>query len=178
MTPQNATGAQVPAETAPERRDAPVAQPPRPQAAVESGTKPEVPNTAPLRDLKFQVTGGEQRVEVRLSERGGEVKLTVRTPDNVLATSLRDNLPTLSARLAESGFKSEAWHPAALSANEWRNTNESAAGSASHDANPQPRGQDRDPHDGGGQRPPKSPEEPIAHKEKGKDFAWLMSSLR
>ena len=128
--------------------------------------------------MKFEVTGGERRVEVRLSERGGEVKMTVRTPDANLASTLRENLPALSARLAESGFKSEAWHPAASSTNERRHTAESSAGGASQDANSQPRQQDREPQDGAGQRRPQSPQEPILQKQKGRDFAWLMSSLR
>jgi hypothetical protein len=178
MIPHAAPDAQAGAETAPERPDTTAAKPVRPQDAMESETKPEAAKATPVRDMKFEVTGGERRVEVRLSERGGEVKMTVRTPDAHLASTLRENLPALSARLAESGFKSEAWHPAAASTSQWRHTAESSAGGASQDANSQPREQDREPQDGAGQRRPKSPQEPIPQKEKGRDFAWLMSSLR
>jgi hypothetical protein len=128
--------------------------------------------------MKFEVTGGDQRVEVRLSERAGEVKMTVRTADEPLASSLRENLPTLSARLADGGLKNEAWHPAASSPHELRNTAEASARDASQDANAQPRQQDREPQGGAGQRRPKAPEEIAPQKEKGKDFAWLMSTLR
>jgi hypothetical protein len=131
-----------------------------------------------VRDIKFEITGGERRVEVRLSERGGEVKMTVRTPDTHLASALRENLPTLSSRLAESGFKSEAWHPAASSTNELRHTAESAAGDASRDSHTPHREQNRDSQDGAGQRRPKSPQELLPQQQKGRDFAWLMSSLR
>jgi hypothetical protein len=178
MIPPTAPDAQVRVETAPHRSDATAAQPVRPQEAMESETKPEAAKANPVRDMKFEVTGGERRVEVRLSERGGEVKMTVRTPDANLASTLRENLPALSARLAESGFTSEAWHPAAASPNGQRHTAESAAGSPSQDANPQPRQQDRNPQDGAGHRRPHSSQEPISQKQKGTDFAWLMSSLR
>jgi hypothetical protein len=149
---------------------------------MDRAAEPEALKAPLARDLKFEVTGGQQRVEVRLSERAGEVRMTVRTADEPLADTLRENLPALSARLAESGFKSEAWHPAASSTDELRHTAESAARGASHDANrdadAQPRQQDREPPDGGAQRRPKSPQETAPQKEKGKDFPWLISSLR
>jgi hypothetical protein len=178
MIPHVVPDAPARPETVPERADTAAAKPVRPQDALDSESRPEAVKTTPVRDLKFEVTGGERRVEVRLSERGGEVKMTVRTPDTQLAGTLRENLPALSARLAESGFKSEAWHPAASSTNEWRHTAESSAGGAAQDANAQPREQGRESQDGAGQRRPKSPQELTPQKEKGRDFAWLMSSLR
>jgi hypothetical protein len=180
--PQASPDAQVRAEPAPQRPPAADAKPVRPQDAMDRAAEPEALKAPLARDLKFEVTGGQQRVEVRLSERAGEVRMTVRTADEPLADTLRENLPALSARLAESGFKSEAWHPAASSTDELRHTAESAARGASHDANrdadAQPRQQDREPPDGGAQRRPKSPQETAPQKEKGKDFPWLISSLR
>ena len=182
MIPHAEPDTQVRAETAPERTDTTAAKPVRPQDAMESETKPEAAKATSVRDMKFEVTGGERRVEVRLSERAGEVKMTVRTADAPLASTLRENLPALTARLAESGFKSQAWHPAASSPNELRHTAESSAGGAAHDtnqdANADPREPDREPQDGAGQRRPKSPQEAAPQKEKGRDFAWLISSLR
>jgi hypothetical protein len=182
MIPHAEPDTQVRAEMAPERTDTTAAKPVRPQDAMESETKPEAAKATSVRDMKFEVTGGERRVEVRLSERAGEVKMTVRTADAPLASTLRENLPALSARLAESGFKSQAWHPAASSPNELRHTAESSAGGAAHDtnqdANADPREPDREPQDGAGQRRPKSSQEAAPQKEKGRDFAWLMSSLR
>src|ERR1019366_962849 len=149
---------------------------------MDGAAKPEAVKGPAVHDMKFEVTGGEQRVEERLAGRPGEVKITVGPADEPRATTLRENLPALSARLAESGFKSEAWHPAASSTNELRHTAESGARGASHDNNQdddaQPRQQGREPPDGAGQRRPKSPQEAAPQKEKGKDFAWLMSSLR
>jgi hypothetical protein len=166
------------AESTLERPDGTPATPVRPQDAGVRETRQEGARTAPVRDMKFEVSGGERRVEVRLSERSGEVKMTVRTPDVHLASALRENLPALSSRLAENGFKSDAWHPAASSTNELRHTAESSAGGASQDAHTPNREQNRDSQDGAGQGRPKSPQELLPQQQKGKDFAWLMSSLR
>jgi hypothetical protein len=176
--PHASPDAQVKAETAPDRTDTTAAKPVRPQDAMESETGPEAAKAPLVRDLKLEVGGGEQRVEIRVSERGGEVKMTVRTPDTQLAGALRENLPTLSARLADSGFRSDAWHPAASATNQWRHAGESSAGGASPDANTPSRQQNRQAQDDAGQRRPKSPQEATPQKEKGKDFAWLMSTLR
>ncbi len=178
MIPPASLDAPVRAETAPERPEATLAKPVRPQDVMDGAAKPEAVKAPLVRDMKFEVTAGQQRVEVRLSERAGDVKMTVRTADEPLANTLRENLPALSARLAESGLKSEAWHPVASSNNELRHTAQSAARGASQDADAQPGQQDREPPDGAGQRRPKSPQEATPQKEKGKDFAWLMSSLR
>ncbi len=184
--PQLSPDAQLKAEPAPQRPPAADAKPVRPQDAMDRPAEAEALKAPLARDLKFEVTGGQQRVEVRLSDRGGEVKMTVRTADEPLANTLRENLPSLSARLAESGFKSEAWHPAASSADELRHAAASGARGASHDANhdankdadAQPRQQEREPPDGGAQRRPKSPQQTAPHRQKGEDFSWLISSLR
>ena len=145
---------------------------------MEIETKQEAAKTTPVRDMKFEVVGADRRVEVRLSERQGEMKMTVRTPDVNLATTLRENLPALSTRLAESGFKSETWHPAASSTNEWQHTAEPSKGGAFQDSNTPQREQHRESQDGSGQQHPKRPQEPLPQQQKGRDFAWLMSSLR
>ncbi|MEO8373461.1 MAG: hypothetical protein ABI806_30020, partial [Candidatus Solibacter sp.] len=66
-------------------------------ATLEPEAKLDTPKPGAVRDVKFEVTGDDRRVEVRLSERAGEVKLTVRTSDGPLAGTLRENLPELSA---------------------------------------------------------------------------------
>ena len=162
----------------PEPTAAEPARPTRPQESTRAEAAPETVKGSPVRDMKLELAGGDRRVEVRLSERGGEVKMTVRTPDTHLANALRENLPALSARLAESGFKSDAWHPSASSVSERSHTTDSSANSAFQDANPSPRDQDRQPQQHGGQRQRKNPEEPLPQQQKGRDFAWLMSSLR
>jgi len=153
------------------------AKPVSPKDAMEVQTKPEAAKGAPVRDMRFEVVGVDRRVEVRLSERHGEMKMTVRTPDTNLASTLRENLPALSTRLAESGFKSETWHPAASSTSDWQHAAEPSKGGAFQDSNTPSRQQHRE-SDGGGQQQPKRPQEPVTQQQKGRNFAWLMSSLR
>jgi hypothetical protein len=173
------TETQTRPETPPERPAAEPATPLRtPNATtVENAKEPTKAN--PVHDMKLELTGGERRVEVRLSDRGGEVKMTVRTPDAHLANTLRENLPALSARLAENGYKSEAWHPAASPTGERSHSTEPSSGNAFQDTNnPSHRQQDRQPQDNGGQRHRKNSEETLPKLQKGSDFAWLISSLR
>ena len=173
-----ALDAPVKAESSPQHPEATEAKPVSPKDAMEIQTKPEPAKATAVRDMKFEVVGVDRRVEVRLSERHGEMKMTVRTPDTNLASTLRENLPALSTRLAESGFKSETWHPAASSTSEWQHTAEPSKGGAFQDSNPPPREQHRESQDGGGQQHPKRPQEPVTQQQKGRNFAWLMSSLR
>jgi len=169
---------QMKAAPSPEHAAAEPDRPGGPQESTRAETAPETAKGSSVREMKLELTGGDRRVEVRLSERGGEVKMTVRTPDTHLANVLRENLPTLSARLAESGCKGDAWHPSASSVDQRSHTTDSSANSAFRDANPSPREQDRQPQQHGGQRQRKNPEEPLPQQQKGRDFAWLMSSLR
>jgi hypothetical protein len=89
----------------------PVAEPQR--AAVTAPPEPAPRWSAPAREIRLQVTGGEERVDVRLTEHRGEVQVAVRTPDSRLTEALRNDLPALSARLEQNGFRAETWHPAA-----------------------------------------------------------------
>jgi hypothetical protein len=174
------TAPEVPikAESSLEQPKAAEAKPISPKDALQIQTKPEAAKATSVRDMKFEVVGVDRRVEVRLSERQGEMKMTVRTPDANLATALRENLPALSTRLAESGFKNETWHPAAPSTSEWQHTTESSRSGAFQDSNPPPREQHRESQDGSGHHHPKRDQEPLPQQQKGRDFAWLMSSLR
>jgi hypothetical protein len=153
-------------------------QPAAQSAAPKEVAAPPAPKAGPAaHDIRLEVAGGERRVEVRLTQRGGEVRVAVRTADPRLGVELRENLPTLSSRLTESGFHTETWHPASAATGQSRSA-ETTTGNLTQDANPQSRQQ------GGGQqsdadaRRAKVPEEQIQHKEKGKDFQWLMSTLQ
>ncbi len=170
----------------------PPAPPDRAAAKAEPAThtaappelKPEAPKTLPAHDIKLEVSAADgrsdSRVEVRLSERGGEVKVAVRTADGGLASSLRDNLPALASKLSDSGFKTDTWRQGAASGEWLRHTTETAAGNSAQDSDPQSRQQDQgqqqqqDPD----QRRPKSSQQSNQQDQKGRDFAWLMSTLR
>ena len=119
---------------------------------------------------------GEQRVDVRLTERSGEVLVAVRTPDPQLAGSLREDLPVLSSRLEQAGFRAETWHPAApASENHLRTAEAHAPNTSSQDQNPARQGEQEQQQPPPGQ--PKSPAAKAATSSQRKDFAWLMSQL-
>lgn len=94
----------------PEAREAGEARPAeRPQAEPE-GLLPR--SSEPVRDISLRISdAGQERVEVRLANRAGEMKVAVRTPDAELAGSLRAGLSDLVQRLEHSGFHAEAWTP-------------------------------------------------------------------
>ena len=167
-----------PQDGAPEPAAPPDAAAARPEEpAARTNAKPEV-QAAAAHEIKLEVSGGERRVEVRLSERGGEVRVAVRTPDNHLAGTLRESLPELTARFAESGLRSEIWRPAGTPAGELRHAPETASGNLAQDAESQSRGNGGQAQGDARERQQRSFLEPKNDKEKGKDFAWLMSSLR
>ncbi|MCL5744804.1 MAG: hypothetical protein M1541_12905 [Acidobacteria bacterium] len=102
-----------------------VSEPPRQGEAREAGEarpaerpqpEPEglLPRSSePVRDISLRISdAGQERVEVRLASRAGEVKVAVRTPDAELTGSLRSGLSDLVQRLEHSGFHAEAWTPA------------------------------------------------------------------
>ena len=181
--PEVSTAAPEPAVTA---HPATTPQPPaasdaKPRESVPAAaTEPaaEAPKPAAAHDIKLEVAGqGDQRVEVRVSERAGDMHVEVRTPDSGLAGDLREDLPALASKLEQTGFRAETWHPAGTA--ERLGTVEAAAGAASQNS-------ERQPGHNGGQRErdaqqqpkPKAPEGDTPSQEAGKDFAWLFSSIQ
>jgi hypothetical protein len=71
---------------------------------------PAVPPAGELR-LRLDRTPDEPRVEVRVTERGGEVRVAVRTPDTGLSQDLRQALPELIDSLDRRGYHTEIWRP-------------------------------------------------------------------
>lgn len=156
--------------------------PPRPDPAkgtaephpTSSRPEPAQPVT-PVRDIRLQV-GGERRVDVRVTERGGEVQVAVRTPDSRLAAVLRDELPTLSARLEQSGFHAETWHPDALKIEHAARASEPPASGAASDGRNTGRQNGREEHHPPPRRAPVSDIQREADNPP-KEFSWIFSSL-
>jgi hypothetical protein len=100
-------------------------QPDTPLPAAPSGSAPPspiedkwIPQTqpkpaaAPVNDISLQVTQpGAQKVEVRVVQQSGELRVAVRTGDADLAHGLQQGLSDLVGRLQETGLRAEAWHP-------------------------------------------------------------------
>jgi len=67
-----------------------------------------------------------------MTERAGEIRVLVQTPDHELANSLRSELPDLVGKLRQSGFNAETWRPAPLAQTDGgrRSGADSSAGSS------------------------------------------------
>ena len=71
---------------------------------------------APLKDISFQVGQAQgQKVEVRVTEQAGELRVAVRTGDSEVAQGLRQGLSDLTTKLTENGYRAETWRPGDLS---------------------------------------------------------------
>jgi hypothetical protein len=68
--------------------------------------------TTPAHSISVRLsTDQNPAVEVRVMERGGEVRVAVHSPDAATSESVRANLPDLVARLGQKGYETEIWHP-------------------------------------------------------------------
>lgn len=71
----------------------------------------------PLRDIQVQVGGGPQeRVDVRLVDRSGELHVAVRSGSDELTHDLRQGLTELVGKLETNGYRTEVWRPGTVSA--------------------------------------------------------------
>ena len=145
------------------------------RAAIATPPEPAPLWSAPAREIRLQVSGGEQRVDVRLTEHRGEVQVAVRTPDSRLTEALRSDLPALSARLEQNGFRAETWHPAASRPDHSLLAPEpSSSGSA-------PQGHGGERHSTSQDREPPSRRAPLPEDRSDApppEFSWFLSSLR
>jgi hypothetical protein len=155
-----ASRSEVPAEAAP---PAPI---PQPAAAAPAA-----------HDIKIELNGGGQRVEVRLTERGGDVHVAVRTPDARLSDAMRQDLPALAAKLEQSGFRADGWQPGAANSSE-RRAVETGAGNASQDSQEHAGQNQQQKQDNPQQQQPKNFTNAPNRKSDRKDFAWLLQTYR
>jgi hypothetical protein len=83
-------------------------------AEIEPTRQPPPVHAGDARTISLRLTdAGEQRVELKISDHAGEVKVAVRAADPDLAGSLRENLGDLVHRLEQSGLRADTWHPSA-----------------------------------------------------------------
>ena len=145
-------------------------------AAARLAAVPEpAPSQKVAHDITLELDSGSQRAAVRLVERGGEIHIAVRTPDAGLAADLRQGLPSLAAKLEQTGYRTETWHPGAA----LRHEQGFAAGSTARDGSgPSGQsGQESSRERREGQPQPRETGSRPQPKKEGKDFAWFMSSL-
>jgi hypothetical protein len=134
---------------------APSGSPPSSKAAdlshleTEPTGQPAAPSIHPQAEthaISLRLTDtADQRIELKVTDHAGEVKVAVRTADADLAGSLRENLGDLVHKLEQSGFRAETWHPgqSGTTANDhWENPQEARSSSGNHP------GQQQQPGDG------------------------------
>ncbi len=76
--------------------------------------EPEPPPAPPVsHDVSLRLADGPNNVDIRMSERAGEIRVMVHTADGNLANSMRNELPDLVGKLRQTGYQAETWRPAA-----------------------------------------------------------------
>jgi len=173
------------ASTAPaSSRDPKAEKPAESEAPQLMEPQSEERTTESVRDISLRLTDKDQgSVQVRLSERAGELHVSVRTPDAGLTRGLRDGLSDLVGRLETSGYRAETWQPAGGNASNSHDQShdsssrggqqESGGGSGSgtgHQENA------RDQQERGGQTPKWVSE--LESNLKRSDKAWQPSATR
>ena len=78
---------------------------------VEAQNEPADRTSQAVRDISLNLSTKDQNVQVRLSERAGELHVTVRTPDATLTHGMREGLSDLVGRLEHGGYRAETWQP-------------------------------------------------------------------
>jgi len=120
------------------------------EGTVKTGTANQISISVPA--------GDQQKVEVRLMDRAGEVRVTVRTPDEDLASTLRSDIGSLTGKLNQSGYTTEAFAPS----------------SRGGDFSREQKSADQNPPGGGqGQRSGRDPQQNSQQNSSGKRPAWL-----
>jgi hypothetical protein len=152
-------------------------------ASTEATPEPTAaPTTAAgaAHDIKLELTGGGERVEVRLTERNGDIHVAVRTPDGRLSDAMREDLPALAAKLEQSGFRTDPWQAGAAAGGE-RRAVETGAGNASQDSQ-EHGGQDQQQKQNNPQQQQQQHQREFTNapnrKSDRKDFAWLLQTYR
>ncbi len=154
-------------------------------AVVANSREAEDPLAIPrsAREISLQVSsGGDHKVEVRLVQRDGEVHVSVRTPDTALAHEMRQDLGSLTGKLAQSGYATEHFTPTnnrTSSFSDQRSDTENQNSSHGRDQDPPHggSGQQRQAQDERGKRPAwiDEMEDRLAQRQNDRSTAWLLN---
>jgi len=101
----------------------------------QSIEQPKTPSSS-SRDITIRVPAATERgASVRFVDRGGEIRVSVRTADTELAQTLRGGLSDFVGRLDHSGIRAEVWRPAAIATPQSDAQNDSKNGSQNFPGN-------------------------------------------
>ena len=142
----------------------PTPQPAEPESETTESTRESV------REIALQLSSKDQgNVQVRLSERAGELHVSVRTPDTGLTRGLRDGLTDLVGRLEQQGYRADVGQPSGHSASQDQGRDAHSQGNAS---------QQKDTGSGGGrqQNPQQQQQNPRAPQWVGEIESSLQRS--
>jgi hypothetical protein len=95
--------------------------------------------------VKIPDAAGESAIDLRFVDRGGDIHVSVRTPDAEVAHELRGGLNDLAARLEHAGLRTEVSSPSANGSPAQRDTQDGSPerrGSGRNQSDPQNQGQD------------------------------------
>lgn len=88
------------------------AQPAKAPATSSLEQEDQLTSARPMKEISLQVSSdGDRKVDVRLVQRAGEVLVSVRTQDVALAHEMRQELGSLTGKLAQSGYGTEQFAP-------------------------------------------------------------------
>lgn len=85
--------------------------------SLTAGTQQDVPESAaprtePARDISFRMgSGSANAVDIKLTERAGQIRVAVHSADPALTRSLQANVTELAGKLEKSGFHAETFLP-------------------------------------------------------------------
>jgi hypothetical protein len=123
--------------SAPARQNEPQAQSSQAQSTtMTENEKPITEKSEPVRNIQVQLAGeNSERVNLKMMDVGGELRLSVRTSDPALAQALQDRMPELTGRLEQQNYRTEVWTPR-VAASEQSNASHSGASSSQADSSP------------------------------------------
>lgn len=102
----------TPAPSLPAVREAKAESSPASGPLMQEPLHPEPKSQAPMRTLALEFTpDGAGDVKVRLSERAGDVHISLHGTDPVLAGRVREGVNDLVGSLSRAGYDAEAWSP-------------------------------------------------------------------
>jgi hypothetical protein len=159
------------------------AQPAPPPATTSIDPEDRPATGRATQEISLQISSEDDRkVDVRLVQRAGEVLVAVRTPDVALAHDLRQDLGSLTGKLAQSGYATEQFTPLSAGSSNLSNqpgTPNGQDSSRGHGQNPQQggSGQQQQPEDERGRRPDwvEEMENSLAHRQANRSTTWSLT---